>query len=297
MTWPGPSPARAQLCTYRALSSLDLSYTKKAHGHHALAPRPPKLDSTGLNLVARGADKSDMPVCKRIDIAAALFSAFFFSATLALSSAAHGQSAKLPSLPTSGKLGLQGSIGAGFTDFSVQVPSDNFEIDRGIFASASIERGFGAQFYLTLSLSNLSAEGLGNYSYTNLASTTTYTATDVKFRSSVLDLGLGLKFKLIDGYRFRPYIEAGGVGGYHTVNYSSKFDVLAAQGNEYKNKDVVMGSGYYGEAGIEVMFSNAFGVKLAARQSTYQTKKLETLANRPLRYVAETYYFSLLFGM
>ncbi len=237
-----------------------------------------------------------MRPCTRIDIAV-FFSALALAGAFAMSFPAHAQSAKLPSLPTSGKLGIQGSIGAGFTDFSVQVPSDNFKIDRGIFAAASIERGFGAHFYLTLTLSNLSAEGIGNYSYTNLSSTTTYTATDVKFRSNVLDLGLGLKFKLIDDYWFRPYIEAGGVGGYHTISYTSKADVLAAQGSEYKNKDVVMGSGYYGEAGVEIMFSDAFGVKLAARQSTYQTKKLETLANRPLRYVAETYYFSLLFGM
>ena len=72
---------------------------------------------------------------------------------------------------------------------------------------------------------------------------------------------------------------------------------MSAQGPEYKNKDVVMGSGYYGEAGMEIMFSEKFGVKVAARQSTYQTKKLETLSDRPLRYVAETYYFALLFGM
>lgn len=209
----------------------------------------------------------------------------------------HAQSVKLPSLPSSGNLGLQGSVGAGFTDFNVQVPADNFKIDRGIFAAGSIERGFGAHFYLTLTLSNMSAEGVGNYNYTNLSSTTTYTATDVKFRASVLDLGLGLKLKLIDDYWFRPYLEAGGVGGYHTIAYTSKADVLSAQGPEYKNKDVVMGSGYYGEAGMEIMFSEKFGVKVAARQSTYQTKKLETLSDRPLRYVAETYYFALLFGM
>ena len=219
---------------------------------------------------------------------------------LLVSQTAAAQYSGVPKVPTSssGLAGLQGSVGAGFTDFSVKSPEENFEIDRGIFAAAQIERGFNVMnLYLTLTLSNMSAEGLANYSYTNLASSTTYTATDVKFRANVLDLGLGLKLKLIDNYWFRPYIEGGGVGGYHTISYSSKQDVLAAQGSEYKTKDVVMGSGYYGEGGLEVMFSQKFGVKLAARQSVYQTKKLQTLADRPLRFVSETYYFSLLFGM
>lgn len=207
-------------------------------------------------------------------------------------------SGSVPKISSSASLGLQGSVGAGFSDFSVQSPDETFRLDRGIFAAVGIERGFNVMnLYLTLTLSNMQAEGLANYSYTNLAQSQTYTATDVKFKSNVLDLGLGLKLKLIDKYWFRPYVEVGGLGGYHTISYTSKMDVLAAQGNEYKSKDVVMGSGYYGEAGLEAMFSDKFGVKLAARQSTYQTKKLETLENRPLRFVVETYYFSLLFGM
>ncbi len=215
-----------------------------------------------------------------------------------ISFSAQAQFGGVPRLPTGGRTGLQGSVGAGFADFRIESPKDDYEMDRGIFAAAAIERGFNVlNLYLTLTLSHLSAEGLANYNYTNLANSQNYTATDVKFRASVLDLGLGLKLKLIDDYWFRPYIEGGGLGGYHTISYSSKMDVLAAQGSEYKNKDVVMGSGYYGEAGLEAMFSDAFGVKLAARQSYYTTKKLQTLGDRALRFVAETYYFSLLFGM
>jgi hypothetical protein len=215
-------------------------------------------------------------------------------------SSAHGQigTGSVPKISTSGSLGLQGSVGAGFSDFSIKSPEETFRMDRGVFAAIGIERAFNVMnLYLTLTLSNMQAEGLANYSYTNLAQSQTYTATDVKFKSNVLDLGLGLKLKLIDHYWFRPYVEAGGLGGYHTISYTSKTDVLAGQGNEYKSKDIVMGSGIYFEGGLETMFSDKFGVKLAARQSTYQTKKLETLENRPLRFVVETYYFSLLFGM
>lgn len=213
---------------------------------------------------------------------------------------AQAQTPSLPRLPTSGGggLGLQGSVGAGFTDYQVSSPKADFEMDRGIFAAVAIERGFNVlHLYLTLTLSHMTAEGYANYTYTNLSSSTTYTATDVKFSSSVTDLGLGLKMKLIDDYWFRPYIEVGGLGGYHQVSYTSKHDTLAASGSDYKSKDVVMGSGYYGEAGIEAMFSDRFGVKIAARQSHYETKKLQTLSDRPLRFVSETYYFALLFGM
>lgn len=210
------------------------------------------------------------------------------------------QLANLPKLPTSGgqMLGIQGSAGVGFADYSVQSPESDLRVDRGMFIAASIERGFNVlHLYLTLSLSHMSAEGLSNYQYTNLSSSTTYTAQDVKFKSNITDLGLGLKLKLIDNYWFRPYIEGGGLGGYHQIQYASKTDVLAGQGADYKTKDIVMGSGYYGEAGIETMFGDRFGVKLAARQSIYQTKKMETFGNRPLRFTTETYYFALLFGM
>ncbi|MBX3021913.1 MAG: hypothetical protein KF799_09580 [Bdellovibrionales bacterium] len=210
----------------------------------------------------------------------------------------HAQIKGVPKLPTSSNLGLQGSAGAGFTDFAIGAPKDDLRLDRGIYVAGAIERGFNVMnLYLTLSLSYMTAEGVSNYRYTNLSSTTTYTATDVKFTSSVADLGLGLKLKLIDNYWFRPYIEGGGLGGYHQINYTSKQAELAAQGTNYKSKDVVMGSGFYGEVGIEAMFSDKFGVKLAGRQSSYQTKAMETFDNRPLRYLAETYYFSMLFGM
>ena len=218
--------------------------------------------------------------------------------TVVLNFSALAQNAKFPSLPTGGNLGLQGSVGAGFVAYNVQSPVLDFKLDRGIFVVGQIERGFNVlHLYLTLSLSHMLAEGVSNYEYTNLSTSLRFVATDVKFKSAVTDLALGLKFKIIDNYWFRPYIEAGGLGGYHQISYTNKSAELSAQGQDYKNKDVVMGSGYYGEAGLEAMFSERFGVKLAARESVYQTKKIETLNNRPLRFNSETYYFALLFGM
>lgn len=202
----------------------------------------------------------------------------------------------LPSLPTSGQLGIQGSIGAGFVDYNIENPKGSYLPDRGQFFYANIERGFGAHFYLSLGLGYLASEGTAQYRYSNLSSSTSYSVNDISFKSSVVDLSLGLKFKLIDQYWFRPYIEGGGIGSYHQLSYTNKLDTLAGQGSDYKKNDIVMGSGYYGEAGLEAMFSEQFGIKIAARQSHYDTKKLVTLNNLGLRYLAETYFFSLLFG-
>lgn len=204
----------------------------------------------------------------------------------------------VPKISAGGGMGLQGHAGAGFADFTTQSPEADFKMDRGVFATVGIERGFNVMnLYLTLSLSNLQANGLSKYQYTNLSNSNSYSANDVKFSDSILDLGLGLKIKLIDKYWFRPYVEGGGLGGYHAINYTSKLETLAAQGNDYKGKDQVMGSGYYAEGGLEAMFSDRFGLKLGARRSNYETKALETLANRALKFSVETYYFSLLFGM
>ena len=189
--------------------------------------------------------------------------------------------------------GVQGSVGLGFTDFQVQKPSTTAKIDRGMFFAVSGERAFNVMnLYLTLQFSFLDAQGVANYNYTNLSSSTTYTANDVDFRARMMDLGLGLKLKIIDGYWFRPYVEGGGLGGYHELTYTSKSSVLAAQGSDYKKKDTIMGSGFYYEAGIEVQLSDKFGVKLAARMSEYQTKPLETLAKSRLEFTSETYYVS-----
>ena len=144
----------------------------------------------------------------------------------------------------------------------------------------------------------MDAEGIANYNYTNLSSSNSYAITDVGFRARMYEVTLGLKFKLINDYWFRPYIEGGGIGSYNEVAYSgSNLTSLSATGSDYKKKDVIMGSGYYGEAGVEVEFTARFGVALAARQSVMQTKKLETLNGRPLRLVNETYYFALIFGL
>lgn len=222
-----------------------------------------------------------------------LISVLFFAGVFA-----HAQSIKgLPSLPTSG-IGFQGSVGVGFTDFKTQMPSRDFKLDRGTYFSGQLERGFDVlHLYLTLGLNYQGATGVANYEYRNLSSSNHYAVTDMPFKATMYEVTLGLKMKLIDNYWFRPYVEGGGIGSYNQVVYDSRLSALRSVGSDYKATDVIMGSGYYGEAGVEVMFTPKWGVKLAARQAFIQTKKLETLNNLGVRLQNEIYYFSLVFGM
>jgi hypothetical protein len=202
----------------------------------------------------------------------------------------------LPSIPKGG-VGMQGSFGIGFTDIKTLSPSDDVKFDRGTYIMTQVERGFEVlHLYITLGFSYMDANGLANYSYTNLTSTTSYSLNDLDFRTKTYELSLGLKLKLIEDYWFRPYIEGGGLGNYNEITYGGKIVQLDATGTDYKRKDTIMGSGYYGEAGVEIEFGERFGVKLAARQSIIQTKELETLGDRTMRLRSETYYLALLFG-
>lgn len=203
----------------------------------------------------------------------------------------------VPNLPTSG-MGLHGSVGAGFTDFKIISPSTDFKLERGMYLAGTIEKSFNvAHLYLTLGLSYMDAEGIAKYQYTDFSSSTVYSLNDVPFRAKLYELSLGLKLKLIDDYWFKPYLEGGGLGSYSQITYdSASMNLLKIQGSDYKSKDVILGSGYYAEGGVEIEFTKTFGVKIAARQSTVQTKKLDTLGARPVNLMTETYYVSAIFG-
>lgn len=228
-----------------------------------------------------------------------VFAFILFAALLAPQVHAAGLP-NVPRLPTSsgGKMGFKGSVGAGFTDFNVISPNTDFKLDRGMYIGGTIERGFNVlNLYLSLGLSYMNAQGTSNYTYTDLSQSTTYQATDVAFTATLYELSLGLKLKLIDDYWFKPYIEGGGIGSYNTVAYDqASLQTLSALGSDYKRKDVIMGSGYYAEAGLELEFAASFGVKIGARQSTVETKKLDTLGVRPLLIQSQTFYFSGIFG-
>lgn len=207
-----------------------------------------------------------------------------------------GRRGSMPTIPD-GAAGIRGSAGLGFTDFTVVDPSDNFKMDRGAFSAVAIERGFDVMnLYFTVTISYMGAEGRANYKYVNSSTGVTYAANNVNFKANLFDLSLGFKLKLIDHYWFGPYIEGGGMGSFHEVIYTTKLDTLESFGPDWKRKDTIMGSGGYAETGIEVNFTEKFGLKFAGRFTDQRSKEVETLNKVKMNLRTETYYFSALFG-
>lgn len=190
--------------------------------------------------------------------------------------------------------GISGSIGAGFATFKINSPSNlNFKMDQGTYAAAIGEKGFGVlNLYLTISLSYLQTTGLTNYNYTTLAGQN-FNGTDVKFNTSLFQAGLGLRFKIIDGYWIRPYVEGGGVGGYYQIKYSNLPEKVGTNPN-IKKEDNLLDFGTYAEAGAEIAFAATFGIRAAARLIKSETKEFDTLSNQKIGYESTIYYFGLL---
>lgn len=194
--------------------------------------------------------------------------------------------------------GMEGSAGAGYVTFQILEPdTSRFRFDQGQFAALAAERAIGfMNLYLNLSLAYMTAYGQVDYDYSTLSGER-YTAGDVNFQSELFQAGLGLKFKLIDGYWFRPYVEGGGTGGYFTMKYSNldkKVTSTPAGGTNYKKEDSLLDFGKYIEGGLELQLSDVFGIRPAARFVESRTKKFKTLADRELQYKADIYYLALL---
>lgn len=201
------------------------------------------------------------------------------------------------SAPKFNPKGVSGWAGAGFANFTVKNPSDGYKLDRGQFVALGGEKGFNVlNLYLTFGFNYLSNTGQSQYRYQTL-SNETYTATDVNFRSELFQATLGLKFKLIDSGWFKPYAEGGGMFGY----YNMKYDFNATQrasldgvGTNYKKEDAIIDMGNYVEAGVEIYFSDSFGLKGAARLIKADTKEVDTLNKQKIGYEAEVYYLGLM---
>lgn len=194
--------------------------------------------------------------------------------------------------------GISGSLGAGFITWTTLEPGTaNLRFDQGQFVALAGEKGFNIlNLYLNLSVAYLKGTGQVNYKYRTL-SDELYTATDVNFTNELFQAGLGLKLKIIDGYWFRPYIEGGGTGAWFKITYDnlpSKVVSTPANKTNYKKEDSLLDFGRYVEGGIEISFSDNFGLRPAARFIDSETKKLLTLDDKSLRYQAAVYYLALL---
>lgn len=210
--------------------------------------------------------------------------------TLLIASTSHAQFTSFR--PT----GITGSAGFGFVHFDVNDPhSQNLEIDDGVYTAVGGERGFGAaNLYLTISLNYLNADGDTDYNY--VSGSNTYTSnTKINFDMTLFQAGLGLKLKLIDEGWFKPYVEAGGLFGYFQLKYKNlSSTTITGPDTNYKSSDSLFDFGYYGEAGLEITFSETFGIKAGMRMTKNRTKEFETLGDQRIDYESQVYYLGLL---
>jgi hypothetical protein len=214
----------------------------------------------------------------------------FFAITFLFLSNAYSQQISIH--PT----GIQGSAGFGFVHFDIDDPNtQQLDLKQGVYASVGGEKGFGfLNSYLTISLNYLKTDGQAKYKYVNTDGT--YTSSSlVDLGVNLFQAGLGLKFKLIDDSWFRPYIEGGGLFGYYQIQYKNLTSTsITGPNTNFLTRDSIFDLGHYGEAGLEIVFSDTFGIKVAFRETWNKTKAVETLGSQEIKYKSQVYYLSLL---
>jgi hypothetical protein len=224
--------------------------------------------------------------------------AFIFLVLFAGLKQAEAQSANpSPSgLFSGGMRGVRTYAGLGFANFNVTTPG--LKLNDGIFVYLGGERGVNDHgLSVTITLNYMSTDGTAMYDYTTAG--THYTGNDIKFDSTNYQLSLGLRQRIFPTSWFRPYMEGGGLFGYHQIKYNGNLSSISATGgsggpNGYKTKDSITGLGYYGEAGAEVDFSENYGTRVGVRYQSTKTRALETLGNQSLEYNNLLFIFSLL---
>lgn len=210
----------------------------------------------------------------------------FVSLLLCVSSFAQSSFRSSPFTSGFGMKGIHTYAGFGFADFTVLSPSTQFRMDKGVYAYLGGERDINDDgTSVVISFNFMTTEGQALYNYTTLGGTP-YTDVDVPFDSNNYQLGLGVKQRLFPNSWLRPYVEGGGLFGYHELKYGS---TPAISGG--KLKDALTGFGYYGEGGFEIDFSENYGVKIGGRYQVTETRKFETLANQVLKF--ESFVFQL----
>lgn len=189
--------------------------------------------------------------------------------------------------------GMSAYMGFGVAEFSVLSPEALFNMEDGIQFYIAGEKQIGKTgLFITASFNLMESSGQSFYQYDRFGGPSySETAGSVDFDSQHFQFGLGLKFKIFPTSWFRPYGEGGGLFGYHSVEHKPQTgQITNADGNE-KLKDGLTGFGYYMEAGLEVDFSDLWGIRVGARYQMTETRPFETLGNQKIKY--ETRIFQL----
>lgn len=192
--------------------------------------------------------------------------------------------------------GMAGYMGFGVAEFTVLSPANNFRMDQGTMLYLGGEKEIGKTgLFITISMNYMTSEGQSFYDYTELGGTQyqTQPGTQISFDSTHLQLGLGLKFKLFPTTWFRPYGEGGGLFGYHTLQYNPQAGQLTPSTGSPKMSDALTGFGYYTEAGLEIDFSEVWGIRTGVRYQVTETRPFETLGNAKVKYETRIFQFGI----
>ena len=142
----------------------------------------------------------------------------------------------------------------------------------------------------------MTTEGMSFYDYSTLGGVR-YVGTDIAFDSNNYQLGIGFRQRFFPRSWFRPYVEAGGLFGYHELRYKGNLGGItmigAGDANAFKRRDALTGFGYYGEGGIEIDFSETYGIRVGGRYQMTETRAFETLAEQKVKF--ETLVFQMAF--
>lgn len=192
--------------------------------------------------------------------------------------------------------GMAGYLGFGVAEFTVLNPTSAFRMDQGTQFYLSGEKEIGKTgLFITISFNYMDSSGQSFYDYTQLGGAQYFTApgTQIDFDSNHMQLGLGAKFKIFPTSWFRPYGEGGGLFGYHTINYKPRTGQLNNGDGGQKDKDGLTGFGYYMEAGVEIDFSEIWGIRAGARYQITETRPFETLGNQKVKYETRIFQFGI----
>ncbi|MCB0377728.1 MAG: outer membrane beta-barrel protein [Bdellovibrionales bacterium] len=192
--------------------------------------------------------------------------------------------------------GMAGYAGFGVAEFTVLNPRADFRMDQGTYIYLGGEKEIGhTGLFITINLNFMESSGQSLYDYTALGGTQYQNnpGSQIDFDSSHYQIGMGLKFKLFPTSWFRPYGEGGGLFGFHEVRHNARASDLTVTDGNHKTKDTLSGFGYYMEAGLEVDFSEIWGVRAAARYQLTETRPFETLGNEKIKYETRIFFFGI----
>jgi hypothetical protein len=191
---------------------------------------------------------------------------------------------------------IKPSFAFGFTSYGVSNPASNFSLDSGFFAQLGVEAPLNDDGLSLNAFFNYMNSGGGYGAYNYQSGSTNYSSSRVDVDYTGYQLGLGLRQRFLLGSAFRPYIEGGGLFGYHNLEYGDTSTITSSgpgAADAFKESESQMSVGYYGEVGADLDLAEALGLKVGVRYQYSQSSEFETLGEEKLTFDNVFFIFGL----